>query len=347
MSEDNFLKYTSINNVELSSLINSIKLEGFSNIKYMITEKVHGANSSILFNGTEFKYSTRTHYVGNLDNFYNLQTATEYIKPSLIKIFQILKNENCKLEFVRIFGEICGGNYPSKEINIKKNSQCKQVQKGVYYTPMNEFLAFDIAFKYETQEKMQYMCAREAFNFFEDEGIKHVPVLSVVNNLTEALEFPNDKESVVYNLFNLPKIEENIMEGVVIKPLDYSAYTKRGTRVILKNKNEKFKEKSREGKVNIKLNTELPENILNIFTEISKYINSNRVSSVASKMGELSIDKIGELIKDTCNDVYNEYNKYNSNFLDLAKSEKKIISKRVGQEVAKEVKKYIFENAIA
>ena len=157
-------------------------------------------------------------------------------------------------------------------------------------------------------------------NIIKDSNIKTVPILKIVDSLQEALQFDKVFESVVYKEFDLPKIENNYAEGIVIRPYKEERLYN-NSRVILKNKNEKFsdivhgtKEKNVERIINQSSETTELINLLD------NYINENRLDSVLSKNPGPYTDKdFGKLMKAFTVDILNEFKKYNENKIEKVK----------------------------
>ena len=61
--EQNFYKYSSIENSYQSQYIDKIKEQGFGDISYCVTEKIHGSNTQVYFDGVSFLYGSRNHYL--------------------------------------------------------------------------------------------------------------------------------------------------------------------------------------------------------------------------------------------------------------------------------------------
>lgn len=104
------------------------------------------------------------------------------------------------------------------------------------------------------------------------------------------------------------KENQLICEGNVIKPIE-PAYFWSGSRVILKNKNEKFSEisKSKSNKVKKeKQEVKLSDEANKLFEIANTYITENRLRNVLSKMEKIT-DRhfgvvVGNFIKDTMTD---------------------------------------------
>ena len=147
-----------------------------------------------------------------------------------------------------VFGEVCGGIYPHTDVPFDKTAY--KVQKGVYYSPSNQWLAFDVGYVVAGSEHMYFLPGSLFVSACLNARIPIVPILASVESLDEALEYPNDGNTNVYERFDLPEIEHNVMEGVVIRPLMQDIWFGQN-RLVLKNKNDKFKEKWRAKKADV------------------------------------------------------------------------------------------------
>lgn len=314
-----FHKYPSIENAYRQGFIDKLMEREFNEHKWCITEKVHGANTQLIYNGEldEFQYGKRTSFIGENDNFFHLQTEIEPIKEKLKALYNYLKKTRFSyLKSVTIYGEIFGGSYPAQGVEVDRSSS--RVQREVLYHPSNKWKAFDIAVDYDnainsylTNGMTPYRCFLPGKDFFElcDKfDIPCVPLLKVVDSLQDALEYSNDQQSVVYKEYDLPKIEGNIMEGVVIRPWLFDSFIGED-RVIIKNKNEKFKEKHSKPK-EFKTEVPLSELTKKCIEEASCLVNEQRLHSVMSKIGEnLTARDIGRVMKEFNKDVIDDYMK--------------------------------------
>lgn len=147
---------------------------------------------------------------------------------------------------------------------------------------------------------------------FEKVGILHCQVLKR-GSYKELLEFPVENfHTTLPSLFNLPPLNDNIAEGIVIKPVKTSYY--KGTRVILKKKSSRFSEKAskqpkrkREGEEK----NQVEEHVSLLAEEGLRYVNKNRLASVVSKEEALKEKDrnriIGLLVKDSLEDFLKEW----------------------------------------
>jgi Rnl2 family RNA ligase len=234
------------------------------------------------------------------------------------------------------YGELYGGAYPHKEVPI--NNEAKKVQKEVYYSPNLEFRVFDLSIDGELidYDRMARICYSLGLPFCE-------PLFR--GSFKQALEYPSEFSTTIPALSGLPEIGGNLCEGVVLKP-HKPLYFLDGTRVILKNKNEKFKEVSREVRdKNSKQVTELSKEAHKVKSLLELYVNENRLNNVISKIGTITQKDFGKVLKDLNIDTKEDFLKdYSELFEELDKEEQRILSKTIGSLNADLLKVYFRSN---
>lgn len=311
MIKTEFHSYPDIENAYRTAFVERQFLNGLGDIQWCVLEKIHGANSQLKYDGEQdgFRYGKRTCFIADGDNFYHLPELMEPLYTKLEKAYKMLKDTVLPtIKNITIYGEVFGGSYPVQGVEVDRAA--KQVQREVKYHPSNKWKAFDIAVEYDEngEHVRKFLGGKQFFDICNLFNIETVPLLKVADNLKEALEFPNDLPSVVYKEYGLPEIEGNIMEGVVLRPWlgDYFFGFERS---IIKNKNEKFKEKHRTPK-EYKEATPLSEMTRKCIEEVSCLINEQRLHSVMSKIGDnLTARDIGRVMKEFNADVIKEYMK--------------------------------------
>lgn len=334
-----FVGYPDIENAQQQGFIDKIKEQGYGNIPYVVFEKIHGGNSQVAYDiaSGEFTYGKRSGFLGEGENFYNLEEAVSPYKDSIVRVAKWLISDlgefgQC-VESVVVFGEICGGSYPHKD--VVKDKHASRVQKAVFYSPCNVWFAFDIAYRLRGIDRLFFLSGNKFIHYCAVAGIPMVPLVAVVNSLDIALSVPNDQESKVYKTFGLPKLENNIMEGVVIRPAFVDVWIGYH-RVIIKNKNTAFSEKKQAKKNEAPV--EVPEAVKKACEEVLQYITVNRVHNVISHVGEVTEKDIGKLIMETSKDVLVDYRKEYDSLDKLEKKEEKMVTKFMNGEVAKVVR---------
>lgn len=332
-----FKKYASIQNAESSEIIKKIKEHGFYDREYMVQEKVHGANVCFITDGKQIVSAKRTGLITAGEKFYNIETVQEKYKNKVLLLFKIIAERFDGVTQIAIYGELFGGLYPHTE--VKKNTEAVRLQKGIYYSPDNEFYAFDILVN-----SNQYLNTDTVNELFEEAGFFYAKAL-FRGHLEECLNYPNKFQSQISRWLNLPLFEDNICEGVVIRPIE-PCFFGNHARVMLKNKNEKWAEKSyqKKGKPPEKTEVKLSAAVQNLMEEASAYVTKNRLLNVISQIGEITPKDIGKLMGLLGKDALDDFLKDNqSDYETLEKNEQKAINKCINAEVAKLLKVYFKE----
>ena len=318
-----FKTYNSIENAYQTRVIDQIRLQGFGDEVFIVQEKVHGANFSFFTDGKEIKIAKRTAFIEEDEKFYNAHQMLEHYRKNVIDLFEKVKTIYPDLETVVIYGELFGGGYKHKEVEPVKDAI--KVQKGVEYAPHNEFYGFDIKLNGTT-----YLDTDLVNQIFEETGFFYAKIL-FQGTLDEALKFPNVFDSKIPAWLGLPEIENNMCEGTIVKTLK-TKYFGNGSRVILKNKNEKWTEKSKMVKKDLPAQKEVhfSENAQNIWEEIQKYATANRLNNVVSKIGEFEPKMIGKVIGLFAQDILEDFEKdFPKVFTTIEKEEQKRINKKL------------------
>lgn len=319
-----FKTYNSIENAYQTRVVDQIRLQGFGDEVFIVQEKVHGANFSFFTDGKEIKIGKRTAFIEKDEKFFNAHQILEKYRKNVIDLFQKVKSMYPDTETVVIYGELFGGGYKHKDVEPVKNAV--KVQKGIEYSPHNELYAFDIKLNGIT-----YLDTDLVNRIFVETGFFYAKIL-FQGSLEEALKFPNVFDSKIPGWLGLPEIENNICEGTIVKTLK-TKYFGNGSRVILKNKNEKWTEKSkmvRKQEKTLQKQTHFSGTAQNIWEEIQKYITVNRLNNVVSKIGEFEPKMLGRIIGLFAQDILEDFGKdFPEAFSTVEKEEQKRINKKL------------------
>lgn len=327
-----FKTYNTMENAYQARVIDQIRMQGFGDEVFIVQEKVHGANLSFFTDGKEIKIAKRTAFIEQDEKFYNAHDILERYRKNVIHIFEKVKAVYPDMETVVIYGELFGGGYKHKEVAPVKDAI--KVQKGIEYAPHNEFYGFDIKLNGTT-----YLDTDLANQIFEETGFFYAKIL-FQGTLEEALKFPNAFGSKIPAWLGLPEIEDNMCEGTIIKTLK-TRYFGNGARIILKNKNEKWTEKSkvvrkeRPARKDVHFSGKARE----IWEEIRNYVTVNRLNNVVSKTGEFEPEMMGKIIGLFAQDVLEDFEKdFPEAFAAIEKDEQKRINKKLNSLVIDLVK---------
>ncbi len=98
-----FKKFNSIENSYQSDFIKSIYDNGFGEEKFVVQEKIHGANFSFITNGKEIITAKRTELIEENENFYNSLKIKKKYESKLIALFENISKER-NLKTLTVFG---------------------------------------------------------------------------------------------------------------------------------------------------------------------------------------------------------------------------------------------------
>lgn len=331
-----FTRYSSIENSYRELFMNKIVQEGKVGGEWIVTEKIHGANFSIWFDieNSEIKYAKRSGFLSN-ENFYNHYLLKENLERELLYFFEHLKKDEKAKESIVLQGELFGGSF----ITGHNNPKVKAVQKGVFYSPNLEFMAYDMKFDGVLQSFNELSNILDWFDHLVTTKIRYIKPL-FKGSFEECLKFDINFNSTIPKILGFDEIENNICEGIVIKPVEPS-FLACGARIIIKNKNEKFKEKgTKERKEKNNLPT-FSEKEKGIFSELLSYVTENRLKNVISKIGEIGQKDFGKLLGLVAKDTLEDFLKDNEEKFDsLDKKIKSLMNKGLNKDTATLIRKH-------
>jgi len=317
-----FRRYSSIDNDYRDKTIHLIRTHGFADkeVMWVATEKIHGANFSIWYDGKEFQCGKRSGYIKE-ENFYNYHLIYEDLKSYAKTLWFQLTNYYGPLTSFCLYGELYGGSYPHPDV---EQPNIKAIQSGVFYRPDVGFYAFDLV----VDEKiMDYPLFRQ---YMRDSGIPYSAAL-IVGTFDEVIKYDNVFQSTISERLGLPLIENNEAEGYVMKPM-INQFFGNDSRVILKSKNPKFSEKDQRNKAP-KTPKEINPDVKVSFDTAVTFITENRLKNVLSQYGEVETFKeFGKVLAMLSLDVQNEL--YKGYRVDLDKADTKILNKLINGECA-------------
>lgn len=326
----NFRKYNSIENSYRELHLESIKEALSTGQEFVVQEKVHGSNLSFITDGKAIETAKRTSLLSDEERFYNFQQVRDRYATQILTLFDRVKVIHPETLFITIYGELFGGSYPHKEVAKVKGSI--RLQKGIYYAPHNDFYAFDIRINNE-----DYLNIEQANTLFEELNFVYAKTLHQ-GDLESCLAYPNAFQSKLAGWLGFPLLEDNIAEGVIIKPVEH-ATLRTGSRIILKHKNEKWAEKTKKKKIAREPVVHSNE-FVHLQAEIETYITANRLQNVISKIGEVSIKDFGKVMGLFARDVLEDFQKdVGEAYAALEKKEQKLLTKHLNAVSSELIKK--------
>lgn len=331
-----FSKYSKIKNGYQKEFIQKIQDIGMANQQYVVEEKVNGANLSLWITMSGLRVAKRTAFLTPDEKFFNYQTVVAKCQERAKQLF-ILSQDWAKdqdigtIYLVVVYGEIFGGYYPHPD--VPSVPEAKRVAKGVAYSAENGYYAFDIRLT-ATDGDHYYPDIYTRNQLLKEAGFFH-PQPLFTGTLAECLAYPTAFESLIPQQLGLPPIKGNFCEGVVIKPVKTS-FLPNGSRIILKNKNEKFQEKGKVKKRSDGSSQPLPAHLQKFVDITSQYITKVRYENLVSKYGQFSTQEFGKLlglyVKDLLEDFIEEHGEA---FNALPKNERRQITRKLNKELPK------------
>ena len=324
-----FKKYSSIENSFSREFMEHVVAEMPQDLECVVQEKVHGANTSFLCDGETVRFAKRTSMLEDGEQFYDYPELLERYKARVLKLYTDIKAKYSEVAHISVFGEMFGGLYPHDD--VKAERKVSLIQKGVCYTPGHEFNGFDIYLF--SDDKGRYLPVDEVNDLFEANGFFYAKTL-FRGTLAECLKYPNAFQSKIAEWLGLPAIDNNICEGIVIRPV-VPMYLKNGSRVLIKSKNERFAEKKSVKKRNKLFAEPVPysETLQALIVEGEAYITENRLTNVLSHIGEVHFPKdfgrvMGLFSKDVLEDFLKEHG---GSYSSLDKCEQKSLNEELNK----------------
>jgi len=315
-----FKKYNSIENSYREKEIEKIREAINRTEMFVVSEKIDGCNLSLISNGSDVQVAKRSCVMNGEAKIYNSDIILEKYKNNVLEMANYFK-EYYNAKQIQIFGEHFGGMFEGKT-----EKGYAKIQNRVEYIPFTDFIVFDIlvTFMENNEEKTTFLNWNKINCVCKHYGFKVAPEL-FKGTFEECLEYPNTFNSKIPEIYGLKSPEKNIAEGVVIKPI-VDLRLRNGSRIILKNKNDKFKEKgkSKIQKIKVQLNDTEKE----FLNELTKYFEVSRIQSVLSK-GDVKLDwkQFGKLSGLFFKDALEDFIKDNEKFTELDKDIQKAIKK--------------------
>lgn len=337
-----FRKYNSIENSYDTAYVERIRSEGYGDLRYVVQEKVHGSNVCLTTDGTDIMFGKRTGLVLPGESFYDYREMLDRYRERVLRLFGSVKDRYSDLETLSVYGEMFGGRYPHPAVPAVRGASV--IQRGVYYSPSHEFYGFDLLIRSSSipqppvtsigdmesptvEDGERYLGVWEVSELFALADMLYAKVL-FEGSLSECISYPNAFITKIPEWLGLPALEDNICEGIVIRPVE-ACFLTSGSRVLLKSKNDRFKEKShlrRGGTVEPSYSPELSL----MLDTIASYVTENRLSNVLSKIGEVSFPHdIGRVMGMLSRDALEDFIKENEcAYMELDRAEQKLVTKR-------------------
>ncbi len=285
--------------------------------QWVVLEKVHGANFSIYCDGTQVRFAKRTGFLEDENEwFYGYQTISAELAAKVSLLFKELRNTHRSITTVVLYGELCGGFYPSQANTwagavtgnrINKDRVCvvpqsqRAVQEGVYYSPNLEFVVFDILLvkEHTAPRFMKYTSCVTACSSCSIKVLKPLYTGLYSECVSHPCKFDSNVAVQEFGQERLPP-GTNYAEGTVIKPLQESIAA---IRPMIKIKHTEFLEIASNFTAKSMQGTSIILSMMNV----------NRMNALRSKVGKIPHDPKSaeqfedDLVEDILEDYYEKF----------------------------------------
>ena len=265
-----FVKYNSIINTFKGDELDFIRINHADDLKgvtWNIYEKIHGANFSLWYDGVELRSAKRSSFCS--EDFFSSKDVVERYTANVHACFAMLKKP------IVIYGELFGGHYDG----TFKAPHAKRIQQEVQYCPHNDFAVFDIATINE-DSTLTFLDEAEFQDVAFASGFFTAPFLGTMNTLDEAIAVDPVFQTIVPTRWSLKRLENNMAEGVVIKP-SKPLFMYDNKRIIFKKKNDLFKEEK-----SVEVKSAATDEFVQFFEVLKSKYTKNRFNNVLSHEGD-------------------------------------------------------------
>ena len=313
-----FFPYPSITDVDVEAPAETTSLldllpEDIRTGEWVASEKVHGANFAIVTDGTALRGAKRSGYLSSAQDgkaFYYFDRLLMELESSVFQVFHTVKKSaesispSTRVVAICVCGELCGGWYPHPLVPVDLRGT--KVQNGVWYSPRNEFYAFDVAALHVpvsaqlpnvvSSGEWRFIPFLHALSVLETAGLHGATILKR-GSLQEMMSLNPEFTTLLPSALGLPPLKDNFAEGYVIRPVHDSFVQSHSmrTRVIIKKKHPKFQEFSSKG----------PKESLREFC-LRLAASENRYISVCSKYTNVECDLDGFIVAAVVEDILND-----------------------------------------
>jgi len=191
-----FKKFSSIENSYQEKLVNKFTTfgHGKSDVEWVLLEKVHGSNFQAVASNSEIKWGKRTSFLTTTEeqkDFYRSNIVVDRYTSNIEMLYEHISRKYTDAVNVHVYGELYGGIYPEFECD-------KHVQKGIYYSPNIEFIAYDVCYTTLNNKTKKKKCD-ELFGVVQEIDESDTSANSDDDTTTSNDESTNSKTEYIYH----------------------------------------------------------------------------------------------------------------------------------------------------
>lgn len=187
---------------------------------WVATEKVKGFSMSLITDGIHISVGTRSEILNTKEHYDKFPQWYDVFQPYFAKLLETFKycNENHfpGLRSLQIFVELFGGDYPHPDVENTPYNKPIVREDPVFYAPDYNLYAFDIYINGD------FIPFNQTLDIFQANDWLHAKVLGA-GTFEEIMQFDVDNlKSFIPAHFNIPSIDGNIAEGIVLRMLHHT-----------------------------------------------------------------------------------------------------------------------------
>ena len=110
-----FKKYSSIENSFNVEFMDKVRAEMPSDLKYVVQEKVHGANTSFLCDGNDVNFAKRTSVLAGDEKFYDYEQILADYRERVIALYNDIKARHEDIESISVLANSSADVIPTRK----------------------------------------------------------------------------------------------------------------------------------------------------------------------------------------------------------------------------------------
>ena len=256
---------------------------------WVALEKLHGAHFVVAVHQREVHFGKRKEWLGVDTPFFGWQLLAEELRARATKMADAFD-----FPVFVAYGELLGGSYPHP--NVAPFPGLSAVQTGIWYAPGIHWVLFDVLLASSEDDEGFFLAHHEVEALAEAHGLL-VPPLIRRGRRSELESVPVRAPTRFPTLLGLSPIAENIAEGVILKPDIRLAPSERPIikRKISEFDDAKFDESAAWNPGRLSLDE--------LLGWVERLVNSARMQSARSKVGESRAAILDEVVLDVAVDL--------------------------------------------
>ena len=113
-----FKKYSSIENSFDAEFMDKVRAEMPSDLRYVVQEKVHGANTSFLCDGNDVCFAKRTSVLADNEKFYDYEQILAEYRERVMALYADIKSNVEDIESISVLANSLAVAIPTRRLRL-------------------------------------------------------------------------------------------------------------------------------------------------------------------------------------------------------------------------------------